>query len=221
MSRINHRQERAIAPGLTRLIEALRQGEVLAARIAQRQSDLAPVPWMRRALAVQAAQERSHAAIAGIAVRLLGPVAGAHRDAPDVIAGLRRQLERDLDAGRLACSMIGLQGVVEHLGEAVLDRLGRHAHPAGAVLHALRTKVLAQERGHVLLGSRCLRTLDHPPDHDEMLDHYGELGREAAMRVASLVDDARFDAGAFWLDISARLRDWHQDARSARHGCRP
>lgn len=203
------------APRLARLIEVLRQGEVLAARTALRQSGMAPAPWMRRALAVQAAQERNHAAIAGIAVRMLGAAAGTARHTPDVIADLRLQLDRDLDAGALACSMIGLQGIVEHLGEAVLERLGRHPHPAGAVLHALRNKVLAQEHGHVLLGSRCLQALGHPPAHAEKLHHYRELGRSTAMRVAELVDDARFDAHAFWCDIDARLTDWHHRAQAA------
>ncbi len=203
------------APRLARLIEVLRQGEVLAAQTALRQSDMAPTLWMRRALAVQAAQERSHAAIAGIAVRVLGPAAGAAEDAPDVTADLRRQLERDLDAGELAFSLIGLQGVVEHLGEALLERLGQHPHPAGAVLHGLRKKVLAQERGHVLLGSRCLQALGRPPAHAEKLDHYRELGRVAALRVAELVDDARFDANAFWCDIDTRLTDWHHCAQAA------
>ncbi len=203
------------APKLARLIEVLRQGEVLAARTALRQSGLAPTLWMRRALAVQAAQEGNHATIAGIAVRMLGTAAGTPHNTPDVIADLRRQLDHELDTGELACSLIGLQGVVEHLGEAVLERLGRHPHPAGAVLHALRNKVLAQERGHVLLGSRCLQALGHPPAHAEKLDHYRELGRRAAMRVAELFDDARFDAHAFWCDIDTRLTDWHHRAQAA------
>ncbi len=195
---------------LGRLLRVLHHGEVLAAQIALRQSHIAPVPWMRRALRVQAAQERGHALIADMALRLAGEPACT----PDTTRALRRQLEHDLDAGALAASMLGLQGVVEHLGEALLDALGASPHPAGAVLHVLRRKVLAQERGHVQLGARCLRALAHDgsPGHTVAFDAYRGLGHAVADDVASLLDDARLDARAFWRDVDARLVRWHGDS---------
>jgi hypothetical protein len=78
------------------------------------------------------------------------------------------------------------------------------------VLHALRTRVLAQERGHVRLGARCLQTLGRADG--TVLDTYRALGRQAALAVASLVDDARFDARAYWADVDQRLALWHARA---------
>ena len=108
--------------------------------------------------------------------------------------------------------MLGLQGVVEHLGELLLESLGAYQHPAGVALHALRQKVLAQEQGHVALGMQCLRTLNHRRDHTGALARYQALGRASACQVAELLDDARLDADAFWSRVDARLDHWHTQA---------
>ncbi len=195
------------AQKLARLIEVLRGGEALAASTAARQACLAPARWMQRALTVQAAQERHHAAIAGSALLIIGAQAGM----PDVTAALRKRLDHDLDAGNLLASFAGLQGVVEHLGEALLHQLGTYAHPAGALLHRLRLQVLAQERGHVLLGARCRAALT-APRNDDTLAAYCALGRATAVDVAALLDDARLDADTFWTDVQSRLTLWHAES---------
>lgn len=196
---------------LARLLEVLRSGEVLAAQVASQQSQLAPVAWMSRALRSQATQERSHATMAAMALALVGSKVLV----PDVTAALHKRITHDLDSGNLAASMLGLQGVVEHLGEALLESLGGYAHPAGALLHALRVKVLAQERGHVLLGQRCLQALSAETRAADTLcirDEYRAIGRTTAIQVATLLDDARLDASAFWVKVDCRLCDWHTRA---------
>ena len=204
------------ATRLSRLLEVLRGGEELAAHVALRQSQIAPAPWMSRALCIQAAQERSHAAMVTAALTLVA----TKQRAPDVTLALRRRINHDLDAGNLAASIVGLQGVIEHLGEALLELLGRHQHPAGVLLHALRKKVLAQEHGHVLLGARCLQTLgvnrveNRNDDALAALEDYRAIGRATALQVAALLDDARLDAGAFWTAVDARLSAWHEHAHA-------
>lgn len=180
---------------------------MLAARTAAAQTRMAPLPWMRRALATQAGQERQHALIARAALQ----VVGTNWATPDVTAALAARLQRDLESGDLAASLIGLQGVVEHLGEALLEFLGTHEHPTGALLHPLRCHVLAQEQGHVALGARCLAALDAPQNADAYAE-YCELGRALAGQVANLLDDARLDGDAFWRDVQARLAAWRQAA---------
>jgi len=194
---------------LARLLGVLESGERLAASVAWRQARQAPTLWMARALTVQAAQERSHAAMAATAARLID----ARAPRPAMMAPIARQLELDLNRGRLAQSLLGLQGVVEHLGEVLLEVLGERQHPAGALLHALRTRVLAQERGHVRLGARCLQTMGQADG--AVLDGYRALGRSVAREVASVVDDARFDADAYWAEVERRLTEWHARAAVA------
>jgi hypothetical protein len=186
------------------LLGVLQAGEQLAAATAAQQARLAPLPWMRRALVTQAEQERRHAAIARGAWHLVGASSCAS-SVPDVCAGLRARLAADLARGDLAASLIGLQGVIEHLGEALLEFLGQHPHPAGAVLHPLRRHVLAQERAHMLLGARCRRALPAPRD-TTAFDTYRALGHAAALDVAGLLDDAHLEADAYWRDVQRRLR---------------
>ncbi len=192
------------------LLGVLESGEALAARVAWQQARQAPAPWMTRALTVQAAQERGHAVMAATAARLID----SRAPRPAMLAPLARQLEHDLNHGRLAQSLLGLQGVVEHLGEVLLEVLGERSHPAGTLLHALRVRVLAQERGHVRLGARCLQAVGHADG--AALDAYRALGRVAAYEVAGLVDDARFDAHAYWTDVDQRLTAWHARAGATR-----
>lgn len=188
---------------LARLLTVLHAGEVLAARTAAAQARLAPLPWMRRALATQAAQERRHAWIAHGALQIIGTPTRTR----DVTAALDARLQRDLAAGHLAASLIGLQGVIEHLGEALLEFLGGHEHPTGALLHPLRRHVLAQEQGHVALGARCLAALP-PLPAAQVYAEYCELGRGVARDVACLAEDARLDGSAFWREVQARLAAW-------------
>lgn len=188
------------------LLGVLESGEALAARIAWRQARQAPVPWMTRALTVQAAQERSHALMAAAAAKLID----SRAPRPDLLGPIARQLEHDIECGQLAHTLLGLQGVVEHLGEVLLEVLGERTHPAGALLHALRARVLAQERGHVRLGARCLQTLGQTDT--TVLDTYRALGRGVALEVASLVDDARFDAHAYSAEVDRRLAAWRARA---------
>ena len=201
------------AQQLARLIAVLRNGETLAASTAARQASLAPLPWMRRALATQAAQERQHAAFADAALAILGRRATAS----DAIAPLRTRLDRDLARGDLTASVIGLHGVVEHLGEALLARLGARDYPAASLLKPLRLHVLAQERGHVQLGARCLTALGGlaATCDSATWDEYAALGRSTALAVAELLDEAHFDADAFWADVQARLAAWHTACATA------
>ena len=193
---------------LARLLQVLRSGEQLAAQTALQQSQMATVPWMSRALAAQAAQERSHAAMAATALTFVGE----RHSAVDVMQLLHKRLGHDLDTGNLTDSVLGLQGVVEHLGEALLEVLGSHTHPAGPILHLLREKILRQERGHVLLGTRCLQTLKANTHQRDAIEEYRMLGQATATSVAALLDDARLNARAFWTIVDARLSDWHTHA---------
>ena len=191
---------------LARLLTVLHSGELLAAYTAAHQARLAPDAWMQRALNVQAAQERHHSAIAETALS----ITRARGAMPDVTAALRARITRDLATGELSRSFIGLQGVVEHMGEALLERLGAYQHPAGVLLHRLRLRVLAQERGHVALGARCREALASAGNSErEAFEEYCALGRTAAVEVTALLDDARLDANAYWTDVQARLTHWH------------
>lgn len=212
MTRASHKSWVTVdrAARLSLLLDVLHAGELLAAHTAARQARLAPLPWMRRALATQAQQEQQHAAMARTALQAVG----AHRRVPDLLTALRARLEHDLAVADLAASLIGLQGVIEHLGEALLEFLGTREHPARALLNPLRAHVLAQEQGHVLLGGRCLAALAPPRDPDAFYI-YLALGRDLAAETAGLLDDARLDGDTFWREVQSRLTSWYAQGVAA------
>lgn len=171
---------------LARIIAVLGEGERLAARVSAAQARLARDPRMRQVLAAQAAQEAGHARLAEFLERALpSPVIPA-TPALAALRTLERQIERDLEAGDLAASVIGMQGVVEHLGETVLERLDpmRHGIPFLVPIHR---KVLAQERAHVAFGRRWLATLGAPVRGDALASYVG-LGGAVYTSVCELLD---------------------------------
>ena len=187
---------------LAALISVVHAGELLAARVAERQARIAPQPWMQRALALQARQERGHVRLAAMAMAITGGGCAA-----TILSALDARIARDLDNSNFGASIVGMHGVLEHLGDTLLDRLGRHAHPEGVVLHRLRRHVRAQEQHHVLLGARCLRALDARITH-ETIAAYCEIGRTIARDAASLLDDVRIDGDDFWREVNTGLDAW-------------
>ena len=187
------------------LLAVLHDGELLAAETAQRQAELAPQAWMKCELALQARQERGHVRLVRMA-QALSNSESALTTSP--LLPLRTRLALDLNAGNLGSSIAGLHGVLEHLGEALLEQLAQHAHPADRLLHRLRRHVLAQEQSHIRLGARCLQRLPSVSQH--VIAEYYNIGHTLARDVAGRLADARLDGDAFWRDVSTRLDAWHR-----------
>lgn len=194
---------------LARLVRVLAAGEGLAARVAAAQSSRADRQQLQRALALQAEQETGHFRLAQRLCDALPEPQGCG-PALAALARLERRIWRDLDAGALASSVVGLQGVVEHLGEALLERLdpARHGLPALGPLHR---KILAQERGHLRLGAQWLR--ESVGAIDASAQDYFALGEELGTSVCGLLDDMRVDPPAIWGGVRARLEGWLVQSR--------
>ncbi|HLB15422.1 MAG TPA: hypothetical protein VJM14_10850, partial [Burkholderiales bacterium] len=104
----------------------------------------------------QARQEAFHARAFAAAGTFLAPGATLTHPGGPALAAYRAQLDRDLDAGDLWSSVVGVQVALEALGAAVLgeveERLVLHL-PALAPLH----RVLArQEAAHHAFGLRLV-----------------------------------------------------------------
>lgn len=189
---------------LARLVRVLAAGEGLAARVAAEQSRRAGRERLRCALALQAEQETGHFRIAQRLCDAL-PEPQACGPALATLAQIERRIERDFAAGALASTAVGLQGVVEHLGEVLLEKLepARHGLPGLELLHR---KILAQERGHLRLGAQWLREAAGATDTGAC--EYFALGEKLSSEVCALLDDMRVDSPAIWGGVRARLEGW-------------
>ena len=140
---------RSFAP----LLAAVQQAEAISRDVALRQAALAPTPQLRHALLHQGRQEAMHAGLFGAALRCVPSRAGCPAPVARVLHDYARHLHADIDAGRLAASMVGLQWVFEGLGTAALEP-SSHATLIQLCdrLVPLGKLILQQEAAHRRLG---------------------------------------------------------------------
>ncbi len=145
------------ARDLARAASLLEAAERLALHAASRQATIAHAPRAARFLALQARQEASHARVFAAAATLLAPGAPVAHPAQPALTAYRARLDRDLDAGDLCSSVIGVQVTLEALGRAVLGELegGLACHlPVLAPLHRVLSR---QEAAHHAFGVQLVR----------------------------------------------------------------
>ncbi len=168
-----------------RLLRAIVRGERLAQRTAARQAQRAPLPILRRMLAAQARHEHVHAVAFAAAARVFDARERSATTPLDrAFDSFARQLDRDVAHGPLAASFVGLQGVLEGLGEALMRQLDAASDTRTAGFDALRRRFMLQEQGHQALGARCLRTLQDDDAVRAAGDCYRDMG-EALIRTGA------------------------------------
>lgn len=143
---------------IARLFNVLWHGERIACAIAMRQARVCREPKARRFFALQATQEALHATVFHAAATLLAP-RGRSLRTPAIAAldDYRRRLDDDLAAGDLAGSVVGLQVVLEGLGDVVLKRLNPELNRHGARFAPWQQLLLAQEDTHHAFGCRWVK----------------------------------------------------------------
>lgn len=195
------------AQRLARMVTVLTAGERLAARICAKQAGLAAAHGpLARAINAQARQERQHAVIAGSLSLYAGEDWRGAGAALLELNVLDRRISCDLDAGRLADSLYGMQGVLDQLGTALITRLAASPHPVARCFAPVARRVLAQEQGHVTLGEKWFLTLGAKPS--PALDAYRVIGAKLAQRVSELHSDCADSGNTSWAAISLRLEGW-------------
>jgi hypothetical protein len=195
---------------LARLLGAIARGEQLAHRTAARQAGLVGLAAMRRALETQARQEHVHAT-SFAAAALLFDSRGGRASTPLDLAfdAYARELDADLAAGRLAASLVGLQGVLEGLGEALLTRLDAASEPRTAAFDALRRRFARQEHAHQAIGARCLRALGTgAPELREFAGSYAVLSEALIAAGADTLCSSTEQTASFLICARAATARW-------------
>lgn len=143
---------------IARLFNVLWHGERIACAIAMRQARVCREPRARRFFALQATQEALHATVFHAAATLLAP-RGRTLQTPAiaVLDEYRRRLDDDLAAGDLDGSVVGLQVVLEGLGDVVLKHMNPQLNRHGSRFAPWQKLLLAQEDTHHAFGCRWVR----------------------------------------------------------------
>ena len=152
------------ATRIARLFHLLWQGECIARDAAGVQARICRDPKVRRFFALQAGQEALHATVFhGAATLLARRGCSLRTPAIAVLDDYRRRLDDDLAAGDLAGSVVGLQVVLEGLGDVVLKRLNPELNGHGARFAPWQKMLLAQEDTHHAFGCRWV---EHSPSDE-------------------------------------------------------
>ena len=142
----------------------LAAGERLAFETAAREARLTSDPTLQRLFRRQALQEARHAMIFDVVVRQFCRAdEHAHlHEAADLgmrTSAIGRWITAAQRSDDLTGMVIGMQGVMEGIGVALLEAMGPPEHTNASLFEPIRRMVLAQERSHQHIGERALAAL--------------------------------------------------------------
>lgn len=147
-----------ILPGdriqVARLFNFFLQGEQLAFDCALRQSQIFPDDISRRFFATQARQEKFHARVFRCGIGILAPKGIGRFSKNAAMESYRNQLESALAGGDLALSLLGMQIILEGLGDVALQHISDGCGPRGIGFSRIRRMALGQEDAHHNFGIR-------------------------------------------------------------------
>ncbi len=154
----DHSQRASLRP-IAQFFAGMSRAEAISRDVSRRQAELAPDSAMRRFLMLQSRQEALHAAMFGAALRFASRRDRCPDRLADALARFASRLNADLDAGWLAGSLIGLQGVLEAIGVVALSAPSTELATFAAQFVPLRHALLAQEQAHHRVGRYWLARL--------------------------------------------------------------
>jgi len=176
-------------------------GERVAHRCAQRQAVLAIDARQRRFLRLQARQETMHALLFRSIVSRLDP-RGNHATTPAVsaLSDYEEQLHRDLDRKDLTASLLGMQGILEGIGEQMLRASSQSLTGQNERYRRLHRLVLQQENSHHAFGQHCLQRSQGDKQALRSISfarlRYRSLAHDLLVACGGLLEDMNIDAGS-------------------------
>lgn len=175
------------------LFSFLMQGEHLAMDCARWQAKIFSDPHSRRFLVNQAKQENFHAKVFKAGIGLLAPKGAGEVLAQRPMREYRRLLEEALERGDCMESLLGMQVILEGLGDVTLDRISAGFPARGAGFQRVRHLILGQEDAHHEFGIKRLHQLiqlqQHIPEHLlTRAEDYLSLTEQMMLELAPLFD---------------------------------
>jgi len=142
---------------IAHLLNFLIQGEVLAFDCAKQQTQLCQNAAQRKFLKRQARQEYFHASVFRMGVGLIKSKSAGSPLGKKPMREYRLLIEEALKRGDLTESLLGMQIILEGLGDVALENTSTHSLDSGATFDRLRSIVLGQEDAHHTFGLRYFK----------------------------------------------------------------
>ena len=136
------------------------EGERVASNVALQQSKYCQDsnPRFARFFKHQSRQERFHNAVFSFAVRWISPKGVCVRGEPEIFDRFESELNTKLADGHFDDVVLGLQVVLEALGDAFLDTIDQRMEERNMGLEHLSRVIRLQEQAHQDFGERFLES---------------------------------------------------------------
>lgn len=172
------------------LLFTLLAGERLAANISAKQSVFfkSRNPKVSRFLKAQSKQERFHAGVFRASLLWLNPKSRYSDKAYPAFSAMEQKLNSAIEKGDIEESILGLQVIVEELGESALADLDISLEKYRFGLHKIRRIILNQEKAHHSFGERYIREQAFNGEYKQHLLQKGYAYIEDVDRVLTEVE---------------------------------
>jgi rubrerythrin len=199
---------------IARLFDFLLLGEQLAFDCASAQSALFDDAASRKFLRNQARQEKFHYRVFKSGIGILAPKGVTATPGKTEMQDYRRLLEEALQCGDRAETLLGMQVMLEGLGDVALRHIGAGFEPRGLqfLFRRVRHLVAGQEDAHHSFGLRRLQSLSEDEALRQALvtrsQDYLELLDRLLDSVAELFDFFDEDPEIYKREFHQSLPNW-------------
>ncbi|VAW50874.1 hypothetical protein MNBD_GAMMA06-1787 [hydrothermal vent metagenome] len=197
---------------IARLLNFLLSAEKIAHSCAAKQSKLCDDKTMKHFFIKQARQEKFHALTFQSAILWLAPK-GVNSPAKKQIQQYESILNDAIDNHDLLNSIIGLQVILEGMGNVALSHFNAGFKQRGNGYKKIRNVILAQEDSHYDFGLNHLKTCTSPAQHSNHSSNYLSLINDTLLSMQGLFEYFDEDADEYISEFNAILPAWiHENA---------
>lgn len=189
---------------VARLLNFLLSGEKVAQRCSKKQSQLTTNVHMKRFFVRQARQETFHAATFKSAILLLAPK-GVQTPSMTAMRQYETLLNDAISNQNLSSSILGLQVILEGMGDIVLSHISNGIEQRGIGYRKIRQAILAQEDTHHQFGLDYFRNNGRLDSSHEQQDDYLSLIDEMLFSLQGLFDFFDEDTNTYITEFNQSL----------------
>lgn len=197
---------------IARFLNFLLSGEKVAHRCSARQARLCDDGAMKRFFISQSRQERFHAITFQSAILWLAPK-GVSRPAQKQMQQYESLLINATDNNDLFNSIVGLQVILEGMGDVALSHVNTGIKQRGIGYQKIRRAILAQEDSHHEFGVNYLKSNSTPTSNSSHVNNYLSLINEMLDSLQCLFDYFDEDIDQYKSEFDYILPKWvHENA---------
>ena len=195
---------------IARIISFFLSGEKVAHRCAARQAQICDDKNIKRFLRTQARQEKFHATVFQSEILWLAPK-GVRCPAQKQMQQYEKILMASIDNNDLTSSIIGLQIILEGMGDIALSHFNDGIDQRGIAYKKIRNTILAQEDAHHLFGLRFIESNRVDSTQKSHAENYLPLINDMFKSLETYFEFFDEDSRSYLTEFNQNLPVWMQN----------